>query len=304
MEPGVLSDGYPLDERFRRATMRPARVVHWITGAIIALLVILIAGITWRRRETARWVDELRRPANTEHKGVFTAGDLEGLPAPVRAYFENTLQEGQPYIDSVRLKQDGKLRAGDASSSWRPFTATQHVTIDPPGFFWNASITLFPFVSLRIRDLFRDGDGSARVSLYGVVPLDGAEPSKELNEAELVRYLAEAVWYPTALLPSEGVQWEPVDDQTAKAAINHGDVSASLTFSFNEDDEVARVYTEQRYRRVDGEFDPTPWSGYWHDYQIRNGVRIPTKGEVVWHLLDGDLNAWQGQITEIHYDEG
>lgn len=283
--------------------MRTARVLKATTGAVVALLMAVLARIFWLRRVTARRIDELRRSANTERKTVFTTADLEGLPAPVRAYFENTLQEGQSYIDTVRLKQNGKLRLGDASSSWRRFTATQHVTVDPPGFFWDASISLAPFVSLCIRDLFRDGNGSAEVSLFGIVPLDRGEPSQELNEAELVRYLAEAVWYPTALLPSEGVQWEPIDDRTAKATIDHGDVSASLTFSFNEDDEVTRVYTEERYRRVEDGFEPTPWSGYWHNYQRRNGIRIPMEGEVVWHLPDGDLEAWQGQLTEIHYDE-
>ncbi|MFC6940647.1 DUF6920 family protein [Salinirubellus sp. GCM10025818] len=283
--------------------MRTARVLKGTTGAVVALLVAVLAGIVWLRRETALRMDELRRPANTEREKVFTPDDLEGLPAPVRAYFENTLQEGQPYIDSVRLKQNGELRLGDASSPWRPFTATQHVTVDPPGFFWDASITLVPFVSLRIRDLFRDGNGSAAVSLFGIIPLDRGEPSQELNEAELVRYLAEATWYPTALLPSEGVQWEPIDDRTAKATIEHGDVSASLTFSFNEDDEVTRVYTEERYRRGADGFEPMPWSGYWHNYQRRNGIRIPMEGEVVWHLPDGDLEAWQGQLTEIHYGE-
>jgi len=283
--------------------MRATRLLDRVTRTLIALLIVSFAAIIRRQRETARRVDELRCPANTGRKGEFTTDDLEGLPAPVRAYFENTLQEGRPYIDSVRLKQDGKLRLGDASSSWRPFTATQHVTVDPPGFFWDASITLVPFVSLRIRDLFRDGDGSAEVSLFGIVPLDRGEPSQELNEAELVRYLAEATWYPTALLPSEGVQWEPIDDRTAKATLDHGDVSASLTFSFNEDDEVTRVHTEERYRRGADGFEPTPWSGYWHSYQRRNGIRIPMEGEVVWHLPDGDLEAWQGQLTEIHYDE-
>ena len=283
--------------------MRATRILICVTRTIIALLIVLFAGIIWRQRETARRMDELRRPANTKREIVFTTDALEGLPVPVRAYFENTLQVGQPYIDSVRLKQNGKLRLGDASSSWRPFTATQYVTVDPPGFFWDASITLVPFVSLRIRDLFRDGNGSAEVSLSGIIPLDRGEPSRELNEAELVRYLAETVWYPTALLPSEGVQWEPIDDRTAKATTDHGDVSASLTFSFNEDDEVTRVYTEERYRRVEDGFEPTPWSGYWHNYQRRNGIRIPMGGEVVWHLPDGDLEAWQGQLTEIHYDE-
>ena len=295
--------GYSLARGLRCATMRTARVLKGTTGAVVAFLVAVLAGIVWLRRETARRMDELRRPANTERELVFTPDDLEGLPAPVRAYFENTLQEGQPYIDTVRLKQNGKLRLGDASSSWRPFTATQHVTVDPPGFFWDASISLVPFVSLRIRDLFRDQNGSAEVSLFGIIPLDRGEPSQELNEAELVRYLAEATWYPTALLPSEGVQWEPIDDRTARATIDHGDVSASLTFSFNEDDEVTRVYTEERYRRVEGGFEPTPWSGYWHNYQRRNGIRIPMEGEVIWHLPDGDLEAWQGQLTEINYGE-
>jgi len=49
--------------------MRPARVLDYVTGTIIALLVVLFASVTWRQRETDRRVDELRRPANTERKG-------------------------------------------------------------------------------------------------------------------------------------------------------------------------------------------------------------------------------------------
>lgn len=81
--------------------MRPARVLDYVTGTIIALLVVLFAGVTWRQRETDRRVDELRRPANTERKGVFTTDDLEGLPAPVRAYFENTLLLADRIIEDV-----------------------------------------------------------------------------------------------------------------------------------------------------------------------------------------------------------
>jgi hypothetical protein len=32
-------------------------------------------------------------------------------------------------------------------------------------------------------------------------------------------------------------------------------------------------------------------------------MRIPMVGEVVWHLPDGDLNAWRGRVTEISYNE-
>jgi hypothetical protein len=285
------------------AAMRPVRALKQVLGMTVLVLVTILAGRLWRQQESARRIEELRRPATVGRERQFTTDDLDDLPDPVRRYLSSALPTDRSSVDSIRIQQDGELRLGDASSPWKSFTASQHVTVDPPGFFWDASIRLAPLVSVGVRDLYRNGEGAGRVSLFGVVPVDGADPSPELNEAELLRYLAEAVWYPTVLLPSEGVTWEPIDDSTARATIEHGDVSASLEFSFDEDDEVTRVYAEERHRRVDDSFEPTPWSGYWYDYQTRNGIRIPMAGEVVWHLPDGDLNAWRGRVTEISYNE-
>lgn len=268
----------------------------------IALLVIGLATIGWRRRKTAQHVAELRQTTTTGHEGKFTEKDLEGLPTPVRAYFATVLQEGQPYVDSAYLEQTGKLRPGDAGSAWKPFSATQYVTVDPPGFIWDASVSLVPLVSVRVRDQFHDWQGAASVSLFGIVPLEGVDSSPELEEAALMRYLAEAVWYPTALLPTAGVEWESIDDRTAKATIEDGDISASLIFSFTEDNEVAHVHAD-RYRRVEDGYESTPWSGYWRTYETLNGIRVPTEGEVVWHLPEGDMHAWQGRITDIRYND-
>jgi hypothetical protein len=282
---------------------RPVRALKYIGVVAIFVITAVLAGRRVRRQASARRIEELQRPATVGRDQRVQPDDIDELPDPVRRYLSSALPAEQPCVDAVRLEQDGELRLGDASSPWKSFTATQHITVDPPGFLWDASIRLAPLVSVGVRDLYRDGEGFARVSLFGLLPLDGVAPSPELNEAELLRYLAEAVWYPTALLPSEGVIWEPIDDSTAKATIERGDVSASLEFSFNEDDEVTRVYAEERHRRVDGGFEPTPWSGYWHDYQTRDGMRVPTAGEVVWHLPDGDLEAWRGRVTEISYDD-
>jgi hypothetical protein len=254
-----------------------------------------------QKRSTYR-IKELREQMSRDRKEVFTSEDLDELPEPVSAYFENVLDEGQSYVNSVRVEQEGKLRP-DTTSSWKSFTATQHITVDPPGFFWNASVSIAPFVSLRIHDVYTGGDGSANVSLFGIITLDGADPSPELNEAELQRYLAESVWYPTALLPSEGVQWEAIDDSAAEATLEYGGVSASLTFRFSENDVVTEVHAEERARRVDDGYEPTPWTGSWHDYETRNGMTVPLAGEVVWHLSEGDMKAWQGKVTDISYDE-
>lgn len=41
----------------------------------------------------------------------------------------------------------------------------------------------------------------------------------DLAEGEFMRFFAEAAWYPTALLPSQGVRWQAVDAHTASARL-------------------------------------------------------------------------------------
>ena len=283
--------------------MQLMRILRIAVGAFVAALTAGIVRTVLRRRRTTEQPQALRRTATTDRRAVFTTDDLSGLPEPVQDYFANVLEEGQQYIKTVRLEQEGTLRVGDTDASWKQFTATQYITTDPPGFFWDASMRLWPLITFQIRDFYRDGKGSARVSLFGLIPVDGDETNPELDEGELLRYLAEAVWYPTALLPSEGVEWEAVDKRSATATLEYGGASATLMFHFSEDDEVSKVYAEQRPRRVDDGYEPTPWTGRWQEYKTQNGMRIPTAGEVIWHLPDGDMEAWRGKVTDISYND-
>ena len=281
--------------------MRHGRGLRYAIGAVVIALSAVIVGWILQRRRTARQTKHLRRIVTTDRSREVTPEDLRGLPDPVQDYFENVLEEGQQYVKTVRIEQEGELRIGDADSAWKPFTATQYVTTDPPGFVWDASVRLWPLIKVQVRDRYCDGDGNARVSAFGLLPLGSDDANPDLNRGELLRYLAEAVWYPTTLLPSEGVEWEAIDERTAMATLEYGGVTATLTFHFTEDDEVSKVHAEQRPRRVDGGYDPTPWTGRWHDYETRNGIRVPTAGEVVWHLPDGEMEAWRGRLTNINH---
>jgi len=276
---------------------RPRRVA---LGAGVAALTALTVGELRQRRRIARRTRDLYRTAMSRDRTV-SAADFAELPEPVRQYFEHVLPTDQPHIDSVRLEQTGRLRVGGLDSAWKPFTATQHVTTHPPGFFWDASVRMWPLVPVRVADFYHDGNGHAAVTLFGLLSLGRDTATPELNHGELLRYLAEAVWYPTALLPSAGVEWEAIDERTAAATLTHGETTATLTFHFTANNEVSKVHAEDRPRRVADGYESTPWTGRWRDYQTRNGVRVPTAGEVVWHLPEGDLSAWRGRLTEISY---
>jgi hypothetical protein len=95
-----------------------------------------------------------------------------------------------------------------------------------------------------------------------------------------MRFLAEAAWYPTALLPSQGVQWEDVDDSSAEATLQDGETTATLLFRFREDGLIESVRAEGRGRTVGGTVVPTPWEGRWSHYALHDGMRIPLEGEV------------------------
>jgi len=277
----------------RLRTLLQAAGALAVGGAAVGL-----AGRLRHERATDALVADLLADADRSRRAVADE-DAAGLPDPVGRYLDAALGDDQPYVRTVRLRQRGEFRLGGAESPWKPFDATQHVTVRPPGFVWDAGIEVAPLVPVRVVDSYVHGAGGLRATLLGLVPVADAAPGPELDEGELVRYLAEAVWYPTALLPGEGVSWEPIDDRSARATVEHRETAASAVFHFDDEDLITRVTAERPRRRPDGRFEPTPWIGSFADYRERNGVTVPAEAEVAWRLPAGDLPYWRARVSEI-----
>lgn len=60
-----------------------------------------------------------------------------------------------------------------------------------------------------------DGRGFGQVALFPAIPIASAGENPEMNSGALHRFLAEAVWYPSALFPSPALSWSPVDELRA-----------------------------------------------------------------------------------------
>lgn len=95
---------------------------------------------------------------------------------------------------------------------------------------------------------FVDGRGSMHASMLAVWPLASVENTADVASGALHRYLAEAVWLPSALLPSQGVTWTPIDDRHARATITAGGTTVSLDFTFDAGGLVESVFTPARGR--------------------------------------------------------
>jgi hypothetical protein len=232
---------------------------------------------------------------------AFSREQLAGLPAPVVRYFDFALAPGRTLIQTATLAHVGEFRSG-LDAPWASFTSEQHFSANPPGFVWDAAIRMAPMMVVRVRDGYFQGTGSMQARVASLIPVVNAQGGKELAAGALQRYLAESVWFPTALLPREGLTWEPIDESSARATLTDSGVSVSLDFRFGEKGEVVGVYTPARFRDVNGTPVPTPWQGSFQSYGRVGGVMVPREGEVVWLLPEGRLSYWRGEIVRIEYE--
>lgn len=145
--------------------------------------------------------------------------ELEGLPEPVQRYFRTTLEEGRPMVTGVRMKPQGLLNMGEKTDRWRPFVSDQRVTTRPPGFDWDARARMMPGLTVHVHDAYVSGEGILSAALLGLMRLVDHRGAGDVAAGELMGFLAEAVWYPTVLLPSQGVRWEAMDARTARATL-------------------------------------------------------------------------------------
>jgi hypothetical protein len=263
--------------------------------------VLALADYRWRMLSAA-FVERLIHGVAAGPKAAFSAAELDGLPAPAARYFRVVLRDGQPLVRSGRLVQNGEFLVRPTPDGWRPFSATQHFAVQPAGFVWDARIRMAPGVPVRVRDAFVDGTGSMNASVLALFTMLKVEGTPDIAAGALHRYLAEAVWFPTALLPSQGVVWSPLDDSKARATLTAGNTTVWLDFLFGEDGLVRGVFTPERARDVDGHAVPTPWQGRWFEYEEHDGMRIPVSGEVEWVLPEGPQVYWKGRVTGISYE--
>jgi hypothetical protein len=199
-------------------------------------------------------------------------------------------------VHRARLAWKGDFLASPEKNGWATFMAEQHAAVKPAGFVWDARMSMSG-LPVWVRDAFADGAGSMHASILGVVTLMEVEGTPGIARGALQRYLAETVWYPTALLPSQGVVWNAIDDSSARATLSAGGTTVSLDFHFGPDGLVQRVFAADRPRVVDGREVPTPWQGRLFEYAEHGGMLVPMRGEVEWLLPEGPQVYWKGRIV-------
>lgn len=269
-----------------------------VTLSLVVVAVVAMAIATRRQRSALTADTERLLRAGAAHASSLAIRDesLGDLPPPVARYLRLALPS-RKVIEQVRLTQNGTLRTDATAERWMAFEA-EHLAVPPAsGFLWNARVRVAPVLHVRVRDALIEGIGSGQVSLMSALPMSAATGGREMDSGSLHRYLAEAVWYPSALLPSAQLKWTPIDATTALATLTNDRASVSLEFRFGESGEVTGIYTPARWGTFAGGYKQVPWEGHFRDYRDRHGITVPTYGEVGWYIDDTWRAVWKGTVT-------
>ncbi len=282
--------------------------LKWAVRGVAALIVLTVllgatANFRWSRDVDVR-LGSLEAATPPTRPQRYDEEELKTLPPVVRRYFSQALNPNQPLVRRLYLEQTGTFNRSSTVmvEQWEPFTARQRVATKRPGFVWDAAIRVSPGITVRVVDAYVAGVGSLQPSVFGLIDVGGSEGNADIARGELIRYFAEAVWYPTALLPSQGVLWKAVDELSAQATLTDGSLTVSLLFSFNADGMVERISSTERSALLNGNMVPMPWEVHLSHYQLHSGMRVPHQAEVAWITPKGRWPYWRGKLEKLDYD--
>jgi hypothetical protein len=251
-----------------------------------------------RTLDAARIDDQAQPPSPPR----YDSRELEGLPAPVQRYFRAALTDGQPLITAATIDLAGIFNLSATGEQWKLFTSKQRVVTRRPGFLWDARIAMLPGLPVRVVDSYIAGQGLLHAAVLGLFTVADIHGGGEIARGEFMRYLAEAAWYPTALLPSQGVCWQAVDGTSANATITDGPLTLTLLFRFNDAGLIESFRAEARGAMVGKDVLMLPWEGNWSNYQTQGGLTVPFTGEVVWIRPEGRKPYFRGTVSALRHE--
>jgi hypothetical protein len=286
----------------------------WLLSLFLLLCLLALAAVGLAALGARRWADatqtltrkleatRIDAEAGLQPPTHYDPCELEGLPAPVQRYFRAVLREGQPIVTAATIELAGRFNMSPTGEQWKPFTSRQRVVTRRPGFLWDAKVAMLPGVPVRVVDSYIAGEGLLRAAVLGLFTVADVRGGGEIARGEFMRYFAEAAWYPTALLPSQGVRWEAVDDRSAKATLTDGALALTLLFSFDDAGLIVAARAEARGATVGKRVVMMPWEGRWSDYQMRDGMKLPMCGEAAWLPSEGRKVYFVGTVTALSFE--
>ena len=194
----------------------------------------------------------------------------------------------------VRLTQSGEMWLKPGSKPLA-FKAEQTIAVAEVGFLWRAWIKMAG-VSMQVIDYTVGCKAGLEGCLFDTLPMMRMTDTDSTFRGEAMRYLAELMWNPDALLLNRWLDWRVINVRTLAVATSIGALLCEVRLILDDVGDLIAIEADDRPRQDGRVVTACPWFGRAGGYRTIGGRRIPTKAEVGW-LLDGvEFIYWRGRV--------
>ena len=225
--------------------------------------------------------------------------DIKRLPVNVQRWLLRSGIVGKKRSNYVYIEQKGEMRLDEKSDKWIFASSKQFAGIKIPSFVWQVKAAFIPFINMDGMDSFVDGIGSLEMRLFNLVKLENTKDTVKVNQSSFARYLLELPWYPEAAL-NKNMEWEEVDNYTAKARMSTRGIVGQVYLYFNEDYDLIKT-SSMRYKDTDVGGKPVECVGESKEFHVFDGVRIPSEIHITWALPGGDFTWYKVKVEKLTY---
>jgi hypothetical protein len=214
------------------------------------------------------------------------------LPDEVRKLAERA---GTPSSHPPRLVQFSQSGVMNLGRKPLGFKAEQFAVVARPAFVWDARVHLGP-TYVAVLDAIVDDEALLEARLFGCVPVAKLASSDAAYRGEAMRYLAELMWNPDAILFNREIVWRVIAPSVLAAGLGVGARYCEVRLHLDADGDACRISADSRPRAVGDHFVETPWCAEYSRYRTIGGRRLPSYGRVAW-VIDGQEQVyWRGHL--------
>lgn len=275
--------------------------MNWLVLVALTVLVGIVLLLGWReldRRSADRTWRALLEAAGPARE-AFDPAAIESLPEPARRYFRYTIRPGTPLQRAVELDMEGQLGLGTKEKpNYRPMVAHQ-VLAPPHGLVWKLESG-----AIAGSDGATPETSWTRFWLFGIVPAVRVGDNEDHRRAAFGRVVAEgAFWAPASLLPGPSVEWQPLDDNSARAVVSFGGFEQAVDITVAEDGRPTRVVIERwSNENADKTYREQPFGGELSGFEEYDGYRLPTVVEGGNHIgTDDYFPFFKARVTAVRF---
>ena len=202
-----------------------------------------------------------------------------------------------PLVTAVEIEMQGEIGFGSKGDP-KYQAMTGHQILAPPyGLVWQLK-----------SGVVSGSDGATpdtswtRFWLAGLIPVVRVGGNPDHLRSAFGRVVSEAAfWVPASLLPGNGVRWEPISDNSARAIVSFGELAQAVEVTVGAEGQPLQVVIPRwSNENEQKEYREQPFGGYLSEFRNFGGYRLPTRIEGGNHF--GTKNYfpfYKAEVTDI-----